>query len=286
MPLDWSKYPGEFWHCYLRLKDWKAAEYRTVNDFTIQEVREQIVEPWHEQRPFTLSGVIVRSRDEVAEIRIVQTPQPLSYYEQWYSAEERRSGVVRLLYDTRNVPFWHDDRKDYTYELLLSAIPAAAASTAVPPEEPPVPPAAKAFIVHGHDQAALHQVARFLEQLDIEPVILTEQPHRGRALIEKLEQNRDVGYVVVLFTPDDVGRAKADTELKPRARQNVVLEFGYFAAHLARHKVCVLMGEGIEAPTDIDGVGYYPLDPGGAWKMSLAKEIKAAGLPIDMNKVI
>jgi predicted nucleotide-binding protein len=286
MPVDWSKYPEKYWHCRLRLQEWGPLNYRTVNDLSIEQVRKQIFEPWHQQRPFNISGAIVRRRDEVADIRVVQTPQALSYYKDWWRAEQRKSMVQHVGYDTSYIPFWQENCTDYTHELLFAEIPAATAATAVTAKESVTPPAAKAFIVHGHDDAIRHEVARFLERLGIEPIILMEQPHRGRVLIEKLEQNKDVGYVVVLFTPDDVGGVKGETELKPRARQNVVLELGYFAGYLGRDRVCVLKGEGLETPTDIDGVGYYPLDPGGAWKMSLAKEMKAAGMPIDMNKVV
>jgi predicted nucleotide-binding protein len=146
-------------------------------------------------------------------------------------------------------------------------------------------PPAKVFIVHGHDMAILNEVARFLTELDIEPIILMEQAHRGRTLMEKLEQHSDVAYAVILCTADDVGRGIDEDDLKPRARQNVVLELGYFIGRLSRAGVCVLMTEGLDMPTDVHGVGYLPIEPKGAWQLTLAKEMKAAGLPIDLNKL-
>ncbi len=99
----------------------------------------------------------------------------------------------------------------------------------------------RVFVVHGHDDGLKETVARFLTKLDLEPVILHEQPNRGRTIIEKFEEHSDVAFAVVLFTPDDVGypSGKVD-ESKPRARQNVVLELGFFMAALGREKVCVL----------------------------------------------
>jgi len=41
--------------------------------------------------------------------------------------------------------------------------------------------------VHGHDEGALHAIARFLEQLELKAIILREQPDAGRAIIEKFE---------------------------------------------------------------------------------------------------
>ena len=142
------------------------------------------------------------------------------------------------------------------------------------------------FVVHGHDDAARETVARFLERLDLEPVILHEQPSMGRTIIEKFEDHSDVGFAVVLLTPDDVG-ALGDRphDLKPRARQNVVFELGYFAGALGREKVCALAKGDIERPSDYDGVVYIPLDDGNGWQMKLVTELKAAGFDVDANKV-
>ncbi|MFA6093006.1 MAG: nucleotide-binding protein [Elusimicrobiota bacterium] len=144
----------------------------------------------------------------------------------------------------------------------------------------------KAFIVHGHDEILLQQAARFLEKLRITPVILFEQPGKGQTIIEKFENNSDVPFAIVLFTPDDLGRAAKETELHPRARQNVVLELGYFVGKLGRAGVAVLYHESIELPSDYRGVEYIKIDPEGAWKMKLAREMKAAGLAVDMNLAI
>lgn len=142
----------------------------------------------------------------------------------------------------------------------------------------------KVFVVHGHDEAAKHTVARFLSQLQLDPIILAEQPNAGKTIIEKLETFSDVGFAVVLLTADDVGAAKAHSDkLQPRARQNVILELGYFMSRLGRDRVCALCQAGVERPSDYDGVVYTPLDESGAWKFALAKEIKNAGIDVDMN---
>lgn len=144
----------------------------------------------------------------------------------------------------------------------------------------------KIFIVHGHDHGALQPVARFLEKNDFEAIILHEQANNGRTIIEKIEKNSDVGFAVVLLTPDDIGRGLSDLEDKPRARQNVILELGYFIGRLGRERVCALKTTELEIPSDFGGVVYTEMDRHEAWKFSLAKELKAAGYFIDMNKMI
>ena len=144
------------------------------------------------------------------------------------------------------------------------------------------------FLVHGHDQAALQETARFLERLDQDVVILREQANQGRTIIEKFEEYADVGFAVVLLTPDDRGGAIAQPfdAQKPRARLNVILELGYFLGRLGRNRVCALYRSGVEIPSDYSGVLYVELDEGGGWRLQLAKELKAAGLPVDMNKAL
>lgn len=144
------------------------------------------------------------------------------------------------------------------------------------------------FLVHGHDEALLQEAARFLEHLDQHVIILREQPNQGRTIIEKFEDYSDVGFAVVLLTPDDRGgpRATLYDEQQPRPRQNVILELGYFLGRLGRTRVCCLYRDGVEVPSDYSGVVYVKLDSEGGWRLRLAREIKAAGLPVDMNKAL
>lgn len=145
----------------------------------------------------------------------------------------------------------------------------------------------KVFIVHGQDETIKQTTARFLEKLGIEPIILHEHPNLGRTILEKFEAYSSVSYAVVLLTPDDVGGlASEQPKLSPRARQNVIFELGYFIGKLNRKKVCALYQKGVELPSDYDGTIYIPLDEAGAWKFLLAKELKAAGFDIDLNKAV
>jgi predicted nucleotide-binding protein len=144
------------------------------------------------------------------------------------------------------------------------------------------------FLVHGHDETSLQLVAQFLRKLDQAVVVLREQPNQGRTIIEKIEDYSDVGFAVVLLTPDDRGgpASAPPGKQRMRARQNVLLELGYFLGRLSRSRVCALYAHGVEIPSDYSGVLYVELDPDGGWRLELAKELKAAGLPIDMNKAL
>lgn len=146
------------------------------------------------------------------------------------------------------------------------------------------PAARKAFVVHGHDDGSREAVARFLEKIEFQPIILHEQANQGQTIIEKIERHGDVGFAVILLTPDDEGCAKGGKP-QPRARQNVLLELGYFIGRLTRSRVCALRRGDVEIPSDFGGVVYTPYDENGGWKVALGRELEAAGFEMDWNLV-
>ena len=129
-------------------------------------------------------------------------------------------------------------------------------------EDVTTPKSNRVFVVHGHDNEMKQAVARTVERLGLEAIILNEQPNHGRMLIEKIEHYSDVGFAVVLLSPDDTGYLNACglEAARVRARQNVILELGYFAGKLGRERVMALHRGGIEFPSDYDGVLYMPYD--------------------------
>lgn len=138
----------------------------------------------------------------------------------------------------------------------------------------------KVFIVHGRDNEAKQEVSRFIESLGLETIILHEQASSGMTIIEKIEHySNDADFALVLYTPCDHGRGIHESNIPPkqRARQNVVFEHGYLMAKLGRENVCALVKSEIETPNDISGVVYVNLDPYGAWKNAVSKELKACG---------
>jgi predicted nucleotide-binding protein len=141
------------------------------------------------------------------------------------------------------------------------------------------------FVVHGREGEHREAVARFLEQLGLEAVILHEQPNKGRALITKFhEVASDIGFAVVLMTPDDTGGLREGGQQQARARQNVIFELGFFIGALGPARVAALISEQVERPSDFDGVVYIPIEAD--WRLPLCRELRAAGYDIDMNKVL
>ena len=146
----------------------------------------------------------------------------------------------------------------------------------------------KVFIVHGHDSLVKTDVARTVEKLGLDAIVLHEQPNEGKTIIEKFERDASqVSFAIALLTPDDIGYPKnKPDEKKLRARQNVILELGYFCGILGRSNVCVLYKGNVEIPSDYLGVVYVQLDEAGAWRFNLAKELKRSGMAVDLNKLV
>lgn len=144
----------------------------------------------------------------------------------------------------------------------------------------------KVFIVHGHDNEAKLEVARFIEKMGFEPIILHEQASGSKTIIEKIESYSDVGFGIIIYTPCDIGAQKdATNDLRGRARQNVVFEHGFLIGKLGRASVCSLTKGDVEKPNDISGVVYLSMDSSN-WQIDLAKEMRQANYKVDMNKVI
>lgn len=116
----------------------------------------------------------------------------------------------------------------------------------------------KVFIVHGQNEAKKLELKDFLGKIGLDPIILHQQNSLGKTIIEKFEYYApQCAFSIVLLTPDDnIAPHKASTEMKWHARQNVILELGWFMAKLGRERVLLLHQGEVEIPSDISGVVY------------------------------
>jgi len=143
------------------------------------------------------------------------------------------------------------------------------------------------LLIHGRDEATKESLLEFLQKLELRAIILHEQPDGGKSMMEKFGESPDIHFAIILLTPDNI----ASPRNKPKERQtlvgqNVIFEFGYFLGKLGRGRVCALYKEGVEIPSDYPGVMTIPMDSRRGWRLLVAKEIKQAGMEIDLNKAI
>jgi len=138
----------------------------------------------------------------------------------------------------------------------------------------------RVFVVHGQNESARKKIVSFLSEVGLNGIVLHEQPSMGRHLLTKFIKEAELAtFAVVLMTDDDVGGLN-DSDLAPRARQNVILELGYFLSHLGQQQICALVTPGLETPSDFDGIVYISMDEDGKWETELRRELRAAGMPL------
>jgi Predicted nucleotide-binding protein containing TIR-like domain len=163
--------------------------------------------------------------------------------------------------------------------------PPYAIARAVPPASNVAVLSNKVFLVHGRDDAVKNEVALFLGAIGLNPIILHMRPNGGRHLLTKFaEESEGAAFAVVLMTPDDEGGIAGVTDHRPRARQNVVFELGFFIGKLGSANIAALLKGEVEKPSDFDGIGYISFDAGGRWKTELARELHHAKVPFDPAK--
>lgn len=113
------------------------------------------------------------------------------------------------------------------------------------------------FIVHGHNEIHRLQLKSLLADMGLRPIVLVDQDDRGLTIVEKFEYYAaSCSFAFILMTPDDKAGGTGDVESRWRARQNVIMELGWFMAHLGRERVIILYTGELEIPSDILGVVY------------------------------
>lgn len=264
---------------------------RQYHELDIQDkakVLEKFVIPYLKEQPLRIDGY------KIADVyRFVVTQSDLDIQtvrdkkqEEWNRKQRESSVPFYWLYSKEEVSVDEENTIDITDGLLEEA-QNLLGTTVLAPKKEISTYTNKIFIVHGRDEYLRTQVENVLRALGLEPIILQEQANNGKTIIEKIEKCTDVGFGIVLYTPCDEGRLKSEgVELKPRARQNVVLEHGYLMGKLGRERVCCLVSDDVEFPSDIQGVVYTSAKNVGQWKYDIAKELKAAGFDIDINKLL
>jgi predicted nucleotide-binding protein len=147
-----------------------------------------------------------------------------------------------------------------------------------------VPEGSRVFIIHGHDTVNTLRLRTLLkEHYGLAPVILSEQPSKGRSLIEKFKSEaRNISYAFALLTSDDfVSNAN---HLYAQARPNVLFEIGWFYGRLGRDRVTILFEKGTSVPSDLDGILRIQFNESIEENLKeIENELRAAGLLPDRN---
>ncbi len=150
------------------------------------------------------------------------------------------------------------------------------------------------FVIHGHDKDTLEKLTHTLREIGLAPVTFTSAKKRGACTnIEILEQTLpEVQGFICLMTPDDEGRKRGKNskgkkfKLRPRARQNVLVEAGYAILSKRPMSVIIALGD-VQIPSDFDGINDVR---GRKWSDSLArrlaKRLQDMGFDVDVAPLL
>lgn len=265
----------------------KSKTNRAITQIDVldkQEVLNDVLIPYLRNEEFIVNGYFLKKQD-VQRLKISTTEKSareLSKYEN----DTMPDGLIMYV-SPEDILSYDKYITDVTTQLMTEATEYTSRGECPSKEQITVIDKSKIFIVHGHDNEAKIEIARFIEKLGMEAIILHEQTNEGMTIIEKIEKYSNIGFSVVLYTPCDIGYDKdKENDKRNRARQNVVFEHGYMIAKLGRNNVCALVKEDVEIPNDISGVVYISMDANGGWKIPLAKEMKSSGYKVDFNLIM
>jgi len=285
-------------------------------DLSKKEVEDGIIKPFVEGKSFICGGSPIEPSD-VDQIRINETEQSSSQIIASAKLKKVTQELLKRFYGVGKGG--HSDEwyvthagkvvtRDFVKELRLHNKSRTFAMKE------------NVFIVHGRDLLSVKELKSMLKRFRLNPIVLHEQPSGSRTVVEKLEKYSDVGYAFVILTPDDIGcfnievskslqsivgtlqnlieaytvikhkgplkrvhgeLSKVASSFKPRARQNVVLEFGYFIGFLGRDRVCCLYKGDVELPSDMHGIVYVPFKESvNEARDMIIKELRAAGYDV------
>ena len=254
----------------------KSNILRSRFDVTdLNEIIIRYVAPYAESKDIVLGGTKIRPND-VDTFYIMRLDISIS---SWVAQMQYRYGEEFVNYENNDI-FDYPEYNffDDIYEQVLNDLQSIDNKN----EEKIKAAGNSIFVVYGHDEKMLLDVENFVLKIGYNPIILKNEANKVQTIIEKLENNSDVCYAIVLYSPCDKGfDINKPNEIKDRARQNVVFEHGYLFAKLSRKKVCALVQDGVETPGDLSGVVYIQYKNN--WKVELARELKSAGLSISDN---
>lgn len=275
---------------HITIETTQKEKFFEMDRTNYREIKKNIIIPYLQDKSFQFNGYFILPKD-VRRMIVKESQDSAKFYAE---VEQRNlpSGLIMVI-DPTDIIEYDQYVIDITRKIFDEAREELRTEgyTVLNPKQELVKQAkemdkTKVFIVHGHDELAVSNVALFVRKLDLKPIVLHEQANEGKTIIEKIEAHSDVGFAIVLYTPCDIGSKNGDEDnLRPRARQNVVFEHGFLMGKIGRSNVAALVKDSnIEKPNDMSGIVYIDMDPHKAWETKLAKEMKSSGYEIDMNR--
>ena len=132
------------------------------------------------------------------------------------------------------------------------------------------------FVSHGPKDPSSEAVLLFVQQLSL-PIM--EADHTN-GLIDTLEGRNDMGFVIVMNAADHVEQGKGTLS------ESSQFKLGYCAGKLGLKRMCMMHAPTHPSTSDAHGIAHLSVDGHGGWQLHLARQMKRAGLDIDLNRLV
>ena len=177
-----------------------------------------------------------------------------------------------------------------TEEFVTVTQKTSVASTQAQPavSVPSIP--RRIIVVPGTDETMKQTLTLALKKLGLASVVMSEEPAQGKKIVEHYADYKDVGFALVLLSPDLYVYPKGEEATKRERipRQDVLLLFGFLLGKLGKDRVLAFYRESpnFAFPIDFEGVKFTALDERGSWKHTLIRELVGCGYVVDAERLL
>ena len=146
------------------------------------------------------------------------------------------------------------------------------------------------IVVSGTDEIMKQTITGALRKLGLVAIVMSEEPSQGKKLVERFADYTDVGFALVLLSPDVYVYPKGEEATKRERipKQDVTLMFGFLLGKLGKDKVLAFYRESpnFAFPIEFEGVKFTALDDRDSWKLALIRELTNCGYTVDAERLL
>ncbi len=146
------------------------------------------------------------------------------------------------------------------------------------------------IVVSGTDESMKQTITGALRKLGLTAIVMSEEPSQGKKIVNRFADYADVGFAVVLLSPDIYVYPKGEeaTKRERTPNQDVTLMFGFLLGKLGKDKVLAFYKESqnFKFPLEFEGVKFAPIDDRGSWKLALIRELTSCGYTVDTERLL
>jgi predicted nucleotide-binding protein len=279
--------PNPKYHVYIEYSEPDKSGFRF--NISRAEVIGSFQEPFANGEPFWLMGRLL-TPIKVAKVVIFWSYQ---------TADQLRLPNLESIVVAKDKKYVIDNILKGKVKGVYVCTEEFIAPTPKTPAAPQAQPAAastptgtprRIIVVSGADETMKQTMTLALRKLGLASVVMSEEPAQGKKLVDRFKEYADVGFAVVLLSPDIYVYPKGEeaTKRERTPRQDVTFMFGFLLGKLGKERVLAFYRESpnFAFPIEFEGVKFAPLDNRDSWKLALIRELTGCGYIVDAERLL